>query len=86
MNKIMKDYKVEEVTSLVQDKIRKQYLVDDLPALRSDLEKALRTIEKSEDIFLQFVYRMNYEYLSKINPNFDLLFTLISIILKKGEG
>lgn len=37
MNKIMKDYKVEEVTNLVQDKIRKQYLVDELPELRSDL-------------------------------------------------
>lgn len=31
MNKIMKDYRVEEVTSMVQDKVRNQYLVSDMP-------------------------------------------------------
>lgn len=44
MTKIMKEYKVEEVTSAVQDKVRSQYLTSELPQLRSELEKAIRTI------------------------------------------
>lgn len=44
MTKIMQEYKVDEVTSMVQDKVRSQYLINPLPELRSDLEKAIRTI------------------------------------------
>lgn len=29
---------------------------------------------------------MSSEYLAKIKPNFDMLGTIIEIILKKGEG
>lgn len=43
---------------MVQDKVRKQYLVDPLPRLRSDLEKAIRTIQKNEEIYVKFVYRV----------------------------
>lgn len=35
MEKIMKDYKVEEVTSTVQEKVRSHYLTNELPKLRS---------------------------------------------------
>jgi hypothetical protein len=43
-------------------------------------------LEKSEDIFLQFVYRISEEYLNKIQPNFDMLTTLVDILMKKGNG
>ena len=62
---------------MVQDKVRNQYLVNEMPQLSSDLEKAIRTIQKSEDVFIQFVYRMTSEYLAKIKPNFDMLGTII---------
>ena len=86
MSKIMKDYKVDEVANMVQEKVRKEYLQNQLPDTKSDLEKAIRTIEKNEDVFLLFVYRMDQKYLSKINPNFDMLGALVNIILKKRSG
>lgn len=59
MTKIMKEYKVEEVTHMVQDKVYSKYLEGDLPALRSDLEKAIREIKKSDEVFIEFIYRMD---------------------------
>lgn len=35
MAKIMQQYKVEEVTGIVQEKVRSHYLVNELPTLRS---------------------------------------------------
>lgn len=46
----------------------------------------MREIGKSEEVFLQFIYRMNEDYLKKIQPTFDMLFQLIGVILKRGEG
>ena len=86
MNKILKEYKVDEVTSLARSKIEQQYLTQDLPKNRAELDKGLREIEKSKDVFLKFIYRMNNEYLQKINPTFEMLFKLIQIVLELGEG
>lgn len=36
MTKIMKEYKVEEVTNMVKDKVFAKYLEDELPKLKSD--------------------------------------------------
>ena len=68
----------------VQDKVRSQYLTNSLPELRSDLEKAVRTIEKSEDTFIKFVERFDEGYLKKVQPTFDMLEAFANIIIKKG--
>jgi hypothetical protein len=60
--------------------------VNTLPTNRTELEKAIRTLEKGEDIFVEFVYRMSEEYLNKLQPNFDTLSVLVDILFKKGSG
>lgn len=57
-----------------------------MPTLRSEFEKAIRTLEKSEDTYIQFVYRINEDYLNKITPTFDLLGNLVAILIKRGSG
>lgn len=86
MTRIMKEYKVEEVTNMVKDKIFAKYLEDELPKLKSDFQKAIREIQKSEEVFIEFVYRLDADYLKKIQPNFDCLSQLVRIVLLRGEG
>ena len=86
MNKIMKEYKVDEVTELAQGKIQNKYLSEQLPETRSELEKAIRMMQKNEDLFLKFVYRFDSDYLQKINPTFDMMHKLVNVIIKRGEG
>ena len=54
--------------------------------MRSDLEKAIREIKKSDEVFIEFIYRMDEHYLKKIEPTFDLLGILIKMVLQRGEG
>ena len=44
MDKILKEYRVEEVTSIARGKIEQQYLSQELPKNRAELEKAIREI------------------------------------------
>lgn len=44
MNKIMEEYKIEVVTSMAREKVEHQYLTQELPKTKSELEKALREI------------------------------------------
>ena len=42
MNKILKEYRVDEVISIARTKIEQQYLSQELPKNRAELEKAIR--------------------------------------------
>ncbi len=48
MNKILKEYKIEEVTSIAREKVENQYLSQELPKTRAELQKAMRELAKSE--------------------------------------
>ena len=61
-------------------------MTNELPILRSEFEKALRTLEKSEDTYIEFIYRFDEGYLNKINPTFDTLSNLVKVLVKKGSG
>lgn len=61
-------------------------MTQDLPKNKAELEKGIREIEKSKDVFLQFIYRLNIDYLNKIQPGFEMLFKFIGAILDQGEG
>ena len=57
-----------------------------MPKNKAELEKAIREIEKSKDVFLRFIYRLENDYLVKIQPGFEMLFKFIGVILELGEG
>jgi hypothetical protein len=50
------------------------------------LEKAIREIEKSRKVFLEFIYRMTDPYLKEVKPTFDMLFQMVAVVLELGEG
>ena len=85
MEKIMQQYKVNEVSDMVQKKVCDGYLNGPLPQTRSELEKALREIQKSTDVFCQLIYRFDVDYLAKVQPTFDMLSQMITVILKEGK-
>ena len=70
---------------MVLKKVCNGYLNGPLPQTRSDLEKALREIQKSTDAFCQLIYRFDADYLAKVQPTFDMLGQMITVILKEGK-
>ena len=86
MNKILQEYKIDQVTLLARTKIQNQYLTQELPKTRAELQKAIREISKSEDAYVKFLYRMSEQYFNKVEPTFDMLFEMTAHIIKKGEG
>jgi hypothetical protein len=77
MEKIMKEYKVDEVAKLARSKVEAELLEGSLPKTRTDFEKAIKLLQKTKDPFIKFILRLDANYLNTIAPNFDTLHKLI---------
>lgn len=45
----------------------------------------MREIQKSTDVFCQLIYRFDIDYLTKVQPTFDMLSQMIAVIMKEGK-
>jgi polyribonucleotide nucleotidyltransferase len=85
MEKIMKEYKVDEVAKLARTKVESELLEGELPKTRTEFEKAVKLLEKSRPSLVKFVLRLDGHYLSGINPNFDTLYKLVMALADTPE-
>lgn len=87
MESIMKDYKVDEVVKLAQEKAEQVILSTPLPVTKTELDKAIKQLSKKPELLKSFFLKFEAGYLQKLDPGFDLLFNVVnSLITVRFEG
>jgi hypothetical protein len=61
--------------------VEKDLLEGELPAFRFELERNFKTLEKKPDLLLRYVLKFNEDYILKTQPDIDLVFSAINILL-----
>lgn len=81
METIMKNYKVDEVVKAAQQKTEQSILNNPLPQSKTDLDKAIKQLNKKPELLRLFFLKFTEGYLQKMDPGFDLLFNLINSLI-----
>lgn len=74
----MKNYKVDEVVKIAQEKAEQTVLNNPLPQSKTDLEKSLKQLSKKPELLKTFFLKFKEGYLQKMDPGFDLLFIVVN--------